>query len=91
MAKVDIERAFVKCLVQAPLTKEELNEIMLLGASGLIELGTLAEAGFARMWVRHEAYRHRAQDLYNGKDPQEEDGTGFATPPARTWPFYESD
>jgi hypothetical protein len=90
MAKLDVERAFVKCLVQAPLTKEELSEIKGLGASGLIELGTLGEAGFARMWVRHETYRHRAQDLYNGKDPQK-DGTGFETPPARTWPFYESD
>jgi|TARA_B110000196_G_C20622473_1_gene420125 hypothetical protein len=90
MAKLDVERAFVKCLVQAPLTKEELSEITALGASGLIELGTLGEAGFARMWIRNETYRHRAQDLYNGKNPQE-DGTGFATPPARTWPFYESD
>jgi len=90
MAKVDVERAFVKCLVQAPLTVEELDEIKALGASGLIELGTLAEAGFARMWVRHEAYRHRAQDLMNGRDPQD-DGTGFAEPPSATWPFYESD
>ena len=58
MAKLDVERAFVKCLVQAPLTKEELSEITALGASGLIELGTLGEAGSlqrqksARRWYR---------------------------------------
>ncbi len=90
MAKVDVERAFVKCLVQAPLTREELDEIKLMGASELIELGTLGEAAFARMWVRHESYRHRAQDLMNGRDPQD-DGTGFKNPPSKTWPFYESD
>lgn len=90
MAKVDVERAFVKCLVQAPLTRDELDEIKVMSASELLEYGNLAEASFARMWVRHESYRHRAQDLTNGRDPQE-DGTGFQNPPSKTWPFYESD
>ena len=90
MATVDVERAYVKCLVQAPLTLDELNEIKVMGASELIEFGTLAEAAFVRMWVRHEMYRHRAQDLMTGRDPQD-DGTGFQKPPTRTWPFYLSD
>jgi len=90
MAKVDVERAFVKCLVQAPLSRDELDELKTLPASELLEHGNLAEAAFARMWVRHETYRHRAQDLMNGRDPQD-DGTGFQNPPSKTWPFYESD
>jgi len=90
MAKVDVERAYVKCLSKAPLTLSEVNELKVMGASDLIELGSVAEAAFVRMWVRHESYRHRAQDLYQGRDPQD-DGSGFLKPPARTWPFYESD
>ncbi|HIE83829.1 MAG TPA: hypothetical protein EYQ00_08305 [Dehalococcoidia bacterium] len=90
MAKVDVERAYVKCLAKAPLTLNEVDELKVMGASDLIELGSIAEAAFVRMWVRHETYRHRAQDLMNGRNPQD-DGTGFAQPPSRTWPFYESD
>mgnify|MGYP001211020829 CR=1 FL=1 len=90
MAKVDLERAFVKCLAQAPLTLDELDEIKILSASELMEMGTLGEAAFVRMWVRNEDYRHRAQDLYYGKDPQK-DGTGFAQPPSSTYPYYETD
>ena len=90
MAKVDLERAFVKCLAQAPLTLDELDEIKVLSASELMEMGTLGEAAFVRMWVRNEDYRHRAQDLYMGTNPQE-DGTGFEQPPSSTYPYYETD
>ena len=90
MAIVDVERAYVKCLAKAPLTLSEINELKVMGAGELLEMGSIAEAAFVRVWVRHESYRHRAQDLMDGRDPQD-DGTGFAKAPPRTWPFYESD
>ncbi len=90
MAKVDIERAYAKCLEEAPLTRAELNELLKMGLTELIEYGTVTESSHVRMWVRHERYRQRAQDLYNNRDP-EDDGRGFKTPPKMTYPFYETD
>ena len=72
------------------MSLDELDEIKVLSASELMEMGTLGEAAFVRMWVRNEDYRHRAQDLYYGKDPQK-DGTGFEQPPSSTYPYYETD
>ncbi len=90
MAKVDVERAYVKCLVKAPLLREELNELLGMSATDLLEFGTVAEGAFVRMWIKHETYRQRAQDLMNGKDPQS-DGRGFSKPPTHTYPFYDSE
>lgn len=90
MAKVDVERAYVKCLVKAPLLRGELNELIGMSASDLMEYGTVAESSFVRMWIKHETYRQRAQDLMNGRNP-ENDGRGFKKPPTKTYPFYDSE
>ncbi len=90
MAKVDVERAYVKCLVKAPLLREEIESLIGMSASDLLEFGTVAESSFVRMWIKHEVYRQRAQDLMDGRNPQD-DGTGFSKPPTHTWPFYDSE
>ena len=90
MAKVDVERAYVKCLVKAPLLREELDVLIGLSASDLMEYGTVGESSWVREWIRHETYRQRAQDVMYGKNP-EDDGRGFKKPPTHTYPFYDSE
>jgi len=86
MAKADLEVAYIKALDRDPLSRGELAELAQMGASELMEMGSIAEAAFVREWVRHESYRWRAQDIYYGD--QEEWGSGKST---RTYPFYKSD
>ena len=87
MAEIGLlELAYIKALDRDPLTREELSELAQADASELILLGTIAEAALVRMWVRHETYRQRAQDIMDGKE--EKYGRGAMT---RTYPLYISD
>ena len=81
-----LELAYIKALDKDPLTRDELEELAQTPASELILLGSIAEAAVVKMWVRHESYRHRAQDIMDNK--KEKWGSGAYT---RTCPFYISD
>tara|TARA_B100000683_G_C12457426_1_gene542622 strand:- start:65 stop:337 length:273 start_codon:yes stop_codon:yes gene_type:complete len=81
-----LELAYVKALDNAHLTRAELEELSQAPASELLLLGSMAEAVVVRNWTRREEYRMRAQDLQDGKRP--EDANTSAT---RTFPFYVSD
>ncbi len=86
MAKIDIERAFAKCLEKSPLLREELEELNDMAATELMEYGTVAESAWVRQWVRHATYRWRAQDVSGARDPGD---AAFAKPPTSTYPYYD--
>ena len=62
MAKKDLlERAFVKAIEKIPLTLDETGALHECTGEELLEMGSLAEAAFARNWCRGQIYRWRAQ------------------------------